>query len=157
MNAVKRFIQHNKYWLNALLLVLPAWFYYQSLHPEFPAPLAEQTLGKYSITPMPFDDKPPYIHDNLYVKDFLLLFNKGDVDSMRQGYLNIGPNAMPLAQLMEHELGILHGTKHGQHVHALAKKTLSKDDRVWLTIETWQGEVIVMNWPLPEYLIKESA
>lgn len=157
MNAVKGFIQHNKYWLNALILVLPAWFYYQSLHPEFPASLRSQTFGDYRVTPMPFDEKPPYVHDGLYVKDFLLVFNEGDVDSVRQGYLNIGATAMPLKQLVEHELGILHGTKHGQHVHALANESLAKDDKIWLTLETWQGEVMVMNWPLPDYLVNEKG
>ena len=87
------------------------------------------------IVPMPFDPNPAYQHDGIFVKDFLLIFSEGEVGDIRQAYLNIGPQAVLLSNFEQQELGILRGTRHGQHAHALASATISKDGKLWLTIE----------------------
>ena len=95
------FWQRHKYKLNGLVLVLPFWFLYQSLTPEFPPAWPAQQVGDFEIAPMPLNLKPPYAHHDEYVKDFMLMFSKGDISGIRQGYLNIGPQALPLAQLQQ--------------------------------------------------------
>jgi hypothetical protein len=70
----------------------------------------------------------------------MLVFEKGEVGNIRQGYANIGTQALPIADLQRSENGILHGNKHGQHVHAIATKTLTSADSLWISIENWQGE-----------------
>jgi hypothetical protein len=82
------------------------------------------------------------------------MFSKGDISTLRQGYLNIGPAALPLAQLQQGEEGILHGSRHGQHVHAIAPQQLSSTDKVWLTLQTWQGDTLTTSWPLPPQLLQ---
>ena len=77
----------KRYWLNALLLILPVVFIYQSFNPEFPASLPETQAGDFTLTAMPYDEDKPYQHDGLYVKDFLVMFQDGGVDEIRQGQL----------------------------------------------------------------------
>ncbi|GAA0373854.1 hypothetical protein GCM10009092_42560 [Bowmanella denitrificans] len=146
------FWQRNKYKLSGLILVLPFWFLYQSLNPEFPPALESRQAGPFLVTPMPFDHKPPYQHHDEFVKDFLLTFNQGDIADIRQAYLNIGPSPLPLATLQQGESGILHGSRHGQHVHAIAKPKLAAEDRIWLVIEDWQGNQYQAQWPVPTAL-----
>lgn len=151
------FWQRNKYKLNGLVLLLPFWFLYQSLTPEFPPAWPAQQIGDFEIAPMPLNLKPPYAHHDNYVKDFYLTFSQGEISSIRQAYINIGPAALPLAQLQQGGDGILHGSRHGQHVHAIAPQTLSASDKVWLTLQTWQGETLITSWTLPTALITSSS
>ncbi|WP_404338698.1 hypothetical protein [Pseudoalteromonas mariniglutinosa] len=141
--------QRYKYILNAALLALPCWFIYQSLNPQFPAQWQTQTIGEFAITPMPLDLAPPYSHHSEYVKDFYLSFNEGDVSDIRQAYLNIGHSALPINELVIGDEGIMHGTVHGQHVHAIAPQKITTNDKLWITIETWQGEQLVQKWDIP--------
>ncbi|MBZ9613210.1 hypothetical protein [Rheinheimera maricola] len=147
------FWQRHKYKLNALVLLLPLWFLYQSLTPQFPPAWPAQQVGEFEIAPMPLNLEPPYAHHDEYVKDFMLMFSKGDIRTIRQGYVNIGPAALPLAQLQQSEEGILHGSRHGQHVHAIAPAHLSNTDKVWLTLQTWQGTTLTTSWRLPAELL----
>ncbi|WP_215398779.1 hypothetical protein [Rheinheimera oceanensis] len=148
--------QRHKYKLNGLVLVLPFWFLYQSLTPEFPPAWPAQQVGQFEIAPMPLNLKPPYAHHDEYVKDFMLMFGQGDVSDIRQGYVNIGPEALPIEELQQGDEGILHGSRHGQHVHAIAPKQFSATDKLWLTIETWQGEQLISSWELPPALLTHN-
>lgn len=137
-----------KFLLSALILTLPPWFYYQSQNPVFPDALDNKSAFGFEFTPMPYDEKPPYQHDGKYVKDFLVMVNEGEVSDIRQAYLNIGPVPLPLDSLQEEELGILHGTRHGQHVHALADARINARDKLWLTVQTWDGKTFHIDWTL---------
>lgn len=141
-----------KYLLSSLVLILPVIFLYQSLNPIFPDALSEQSIGEYTVVPMPFDLEPAYQHDGVYVKDFLLTFKHGKISNIRQAFLNIGevPIAMDQVKTTSAEEGFLHGNRHGQHVHALAKQDITMNDSIWLTIENWDGEVLTARWNLPE-------
>lgn len=152
--------QRYKYKLNFLILILPLYFFYQSLHPVFPPAWPAQTLGSleqkfgpFEIVPMPFDLEPAYQHENSYVKDFLLMFNQGDIGQIRQAYLNIGEQPLALSELQQGSDGILHGSRHGQHVHAIAQPSFKHQDKMWLTIENWQGDQITTSWELPPSLV----
>ncbi|NQY89022.1 MAG: hypothetical protein HRT51_15005 [Colwellia sp.] len=142
-----------KYKINALVLLLSVYFLYQSLNPKFPDTWNTQKIGLFEITPMPFNLEPPYLHDGHYTKDFFLVFSQGKIDDIRQAYLNIGSKPLPLSTLQAGDSGILHGSQHGQEVHAIAPKTLKTEDKVWLTIENWQGEQVVTYWELPKELL----
>lgn len=148
------FWQRNKFKLSGLVLILPFWFLYQSFQVDFPDTWEAQQLGPFEVTPMPLDLDAPYAHHDDYVKDFMLMFSQGEVADIRQGYLSIGPEPLPLAKLEQDDQGILHGSRHGQHVHGIAPASLSANDKVWLTIQDWQGEVYVANWELPPELVE---
>ena len=141
------------YLLNALILVLPVWFYYQMQNPVFPPALEQKSVAGFSVTPIPLDTNPPYQHDGVYVKDFLLTFGPGEVSSIRQGYLSVGETPRSLADMLEHDEGLLHGSEHGQHVHAITTETLNQQQRLWLTLQDWQGNVHQVSWSLPAYLV----
>lgn len=145
----------NKFLLSGLVLILPFIFLYKSLNPVFPDPLPTVTIGNYTVTPMPFDLAPAYQHDGVYVKDFLLTFTAGDIDDIRQAYLNIDDQAIPLSDIQTTRggEGFLHGSKHGQHVHAIAKPKITTDDNIWLTIENWNGNVLIARWDIPKTML----
>ncbi|MBB1302247.1 hypothetical protein H5183_12930 [Pseudoalteromonas sp. SR44-8] len=145
--------QRYKYLLHASILILPFWFLYQSMILIFPDSWGEQTMGEFTLAPMPLNMGPPYSHHGEYVKDFMVMFNKGKIADVRQGYMNIGPTPLPLSQLSKADEGILHGTRHGQHVHAIAPKLITSKDKAWITLQTWQGELLVQSWEIPSQFI----
>lgn len=147
------FFARNKYKLNGLILILPFIFLYQSLSPVFPSVWEKQSVGGFEIAPMPYNLSVPYLHDGHYTKDFFLIFSKGKVADIRQAYLQIAEQALPLAELQEHGDGILHGSQHGQEVHGIAPEVLKPEHKVWLTIETWEGETFVTSWDLAKELL----
>lgn len=142
-----------KYKINGLVICFSFYYLYQSLFPQFPDVWETKKIGGFEVAPMPYDLEAPYLHDGVYSKDFLLIFKQGRVDTIRQAYLNIGVKAIPLSTLQSSEHGILHGSQHGQEVHAIAPKVLSAKNRVWLTIENWQGEQFVTSWAIPKALL----
>ncbi len=150
MATASLFWLKHKYKLSGLILILPAIFLYQSLNPTFPPAWPSQALGEYKIAPMPLDLKAPYLHHDEYVKDFLLIFEQGDLANIRQGYVNIGPKALPIEAMQQGENGILHGTKHGQHVHAITGTSIAATDKLWVSLQNWQGEWQVSQWPVPD-------
>lgn len=154
--ASRTFWQRYKYKLSGLVLILPFWFLYDSLTPVFPPAWQEQTVGDYLVTPVPFDLKQPYAHHDEFVKDFLLMFKQGDIAQIRQGYVNIGEHPLALTELQQGDEGILHGSEHGLHVHAIAPARFSATDKLWLTIQTWQGDTLTHSWPLPAELLPKA-
>lgn len=154
MATASLFWLKHKYKLSGLILILPAIFLYQSLNPTFPPAWPSQALGEYKITPMPLDLKAPYLHHDEYVKDFLLIFEQGDLANIRQGYANIGPKALPIEAMQQGENGTLHGTKHGQHVHAITGASIASTDKLWVSLQNWQGEWQVSQWPIPDSIVQ---
>ncbi|WP_075593800.1 hypothetical protein [Pseudoalteromonas sp. PAB 2.2] len=147
--------QRKKYLLHAIVLALPVWFIYQSLNPQFPALWQEQQAGEFKIAPMPLNEDAPYSHHNEYVKDFFIAFNQGDISNIRQAYLNIGEAPLPLTEFAKDEEGLMHGTAHGQHAHVIAPKAISADDKLWVTIQTWQGQLHTLQWDIPNQFISQ--
>lgn len=139
-----------KYKLNGLIIILPFYFLYQSLFPVFPTAWNTKKIASFEITPTPFNAEPPYLHDGSYAKDFVLTFTQGNIEHIRQAYVNIGNEALPLTMLQKHSEGIVHGNKQGQEVHAIAPNTFKAEHKMWLTIENWQGEKMVTSWDLPK-------
>ncbi|MDB2386900.1 hypothetical protein N9W21_06110 [Shewanella sp.] len=142
-----------KYKINVFLLILPCYFFYQSLFPQFPSAWDSKKIAGFEITPIPYNLKQPYLHHGSYTKDFMIMFSEGKVDDIRQAYVNIGIEPLPLAVLQTSDKGILHGSQHGQEVHAISASVLKAEDKVWLTIEDWQGQRIVTSWSLPKALL----
>lgn len=148
------FWQRNKFKINTLVLILPIYFLYQSLNPTFPDALQVKKIGSFEVSPMPYNLDPPYSHDGHFTKDFFITFHQGKVADIRQAYLNIGVKPLSLAKLEVGDEGILHGSQHGQEVHAISPEVLKTQDKIWLTIEDWQGKQLITHWDLPVELLK---
>ena len=144
-----------QYKINALVLILPFYFLYQSLTPEFPSSWGTKKISTFEISLTPYDLEAPYMHDGHFTKDFMLIFNKGNIKNIRQAYLNIGNEALPLTILEAEDEGILHGSQHAQEVHAIAPPILKAEHKAWLTIETWQGKQNITSWDLPSELLSK--
>jgi hypothetical protein len=143
-----------KYKINGFLLILPCYFFYQSLMPKFPDAWETKKVGEFEVTPIPYNLDQPYLHHDTYTKDFMLTFSEGDIDNIRQAYFNIGKEALSITILQVDDEGILHGSRYGQEVHAISVSQLTAEDKAWLTIENWQGHKIVTSWDLPTVLLK---
>jgi len=148
------FWNRYKYKINGFLLIFPFYFFYQSLTPEFPDAWETKKFDEFQVTPIPYNLKQPYLHHGSYTKDFILTFSEGDIGHIRQAYLNIGKEALPLATLQIDDKGILHGSKYGQEVHAISVSHLTAEDKVWLTIERWTGQQTITSWDLPIAFLK---
>lgn len=145
--------QRNKFILHAGILILPIWFLYQSMTQVFPASWGEQAVGEFTLAPMPLNIAQPYSHHSEYVKDFTVMFVTGNVADVRQAYMNIGPKPLPISQLSKADEGILHGTRHSQHVHAIAPQFITSEDKAWITLQTWQGNILIQSWDIPSQFV----
>lgn len=143
-----------KYKISGIVLILPIYFLYHSLFPKFPDVWETKEIGVFKVSPMPFDLDPPYIHGGHYTKDFFITFGQGNVADIRQAYLNIGTDSLSLNELEKGDEGILHGSQHGQEVHAIAPPVIKPEHKAWLTIETWKGEKLVIHWDIPQELLR---
>lgn len=149
------FWNRNKFKLSGLLLILPLYFIYDSLQPpEFPAPWQEKAVGPFNLVLQPLNNDAPYAHHDDWVKDFSAFVNKGEVSNIRQGYVNVGEKPIPLKQLQQDDVGILHGSELFQHVHAIAQPTFATEQRVWVTLQTWDGKTHRASWELPNTWVK---
>lgn len=135
-----------KYLINGLLLGLPIYYFYQAMHPVFPPSWATQPIGSLSATPTPSNDLPAYRGKDGELKDFAVSFCQGCGAGIRQAWLNAG--AAPLADAPD-EWGRLHGSPHGFHVHAPYPAQPKATDRLWLSVQTWDGQLHRQSWPLP--------
>lgn len=138
-----------KFHLNGLLLILPCWFLYQSMYPQFPPALPKAQLGPYSVTVMPLNAEGPYVHHGEWVKDYYLQWCDGCAAHIRQGFLQVSSKEPELSQLSKGHSSLLHGSQHGLHVHALSPEIPKAGDKLWLVIQDWQGQVYSHSWPLP--------
>ncbi|MBV1909829.1 MAG: hypothetical protein KUG78_10945 [Kangiellaceae bacterium] len=145
----------NKYLINGLVLILIGYYLYQSLNPKFPDLWEPKQVGEFELTPMPFDLEQPYLHHGVYTKDFFLFVNKGNVKNIRQAYINIGNSPSPLSELELTGNGILHGSQHGQEVHAIAPERIASNHKMWLTLENWQGQQFITSWDIPSTFQKQ--
>ncbi len=68
-----------KFKLSGLVLLLPFWFLYQSLHQQFPPTLPKAQLGPFDVSVMPLTEDGPYPHHGEWVKDYYLQWCKGCV------------------------------------------------------------------------------
>jgi hypothetical protein len=151
--ANNNFWNRYKFKINGFVLILSCYFLYQSLLPQFPDTLETKEIGVFEVSAMPFNLDPPYLHGGVYAKDFFLTFSKGQIKDIRQAYLNIGKRPLPLSELQKGSEGILHGSQHGQEVHAIAPRLLELEHKIWLTIESWQGKQMVTSWNLSKELL----
>ncbi len=155
MNSRKKpWWERNKYFINGLILILIGYYFYQSLNPKFPDLWETKAIGEFEFSPMPFDLEQPYLHHGIYTKDFFLFVKKGEIKNIRQAFINIGVKALPLDELARNGEGILHGSQHGQEVHAIAPKEIKADHKMWLTLENWRGQRFVVHWELPQTLLE---
>lgn len=158
------FWQRKKFHLNALVLIAPMYFLYHALNPTVDEELASmfeqktlsttrtlnadndtETASVLTAHPVPLSHRPAYLHDGIYVKDFRVDFCDDCIPTIRQAYLNAGPAP---AEFPEEPDGILHGNRFALHVHAPFPHTPTAEDRLWLSVETWAGELQQTSWPL---------
>ncbi len=136
----------GKYWLNALVLIAPFWFLYDALTAVLPPAWPMQVVGPFEVTPTPRDADGPYEHDGIPVKDFAFRFCEGCVERIRMAYANVGPEATAETDGGE---GVVHGHGALQEAHVPYPIRPGPTDRLWLTVQEWDGTLHRVAWPLP--------
>jgi len=140
--------QRHKFSLSGFILLLPFWFLYQALTPVFPPALPKAQLGPYAVLLSPLNEEGPYSHHGEWVKDYFLQFSAGDTGSLRQGFLLVSATEPDISALEQGESSLLHGHRHGLHVHARSPQQYGPDDKLWLLLQDWQGNWYRHSWAL---------
>lgn len=141
----------GRFYLSGLVLVLPAMafpFYFQqvSAPPLGAHILPERQVGPYVVTLAEFMPGPPHPgEDGHPVKDFSLHVRDGYPQRIRSVYLRLG------APAHADDLGeAMHGNPYRLHVHVPIPAQVSAAERLWLTIEDWDGTLRQTWWPVTE-------
>jgi hypothetical protein len=136
-----------KYCLNGFLLILPFWYLYQQMTPTFPDPLEKKDIGPFTVQPAPLNMKPAYDYGDDYFKDFSLTFCEGCVEKIRYAYMSVGaePVAMP-----KDSHGAIHGASDLKHAHAPFPEKLSETDKLWVTVQDWEGKSYHVSWEIDQ-------
>ena len=138
--------QKFRYWLNGLVIVAPLYFLYTSLTPPVPEQSwKQQSIGPFTAVPTPADADPPYQHDGEWVKDFSVTLCEGCLEKIRYAFLSVGARPASMPKGSE---GILHGISPTQHVHAPYPPSPSDQDKLWLSVQEWNGTLHHASWPL---------
>lgn len=140
---MKKMPQRWPFWLNGLLLLLPVWFFWQALHPVVPPEWPEQPVGPFTVAVTPADTAAPYTWDGQSLKDFSARFCAGCVAQIRQAWLSSGAQPQPLPADLT---GLLHGDSQTQHAHAPVPAQWQSGDRLWLTVQAWDGSEHHVSW-----------
>lgn len=139
--------QRGMYRVSGLVLIAPVWFFYEAMSPPpLPAQWQRQSIGPFTAAPQPVNNDAPYPHDGAFAKDFSVHFCEGCIAQIRMAWLGVGerPSALP-----DDLAGILHGNNHEQHVHAPFPQALGDNDKLWLTVQQWNGQTHHTAWSLP--------
>ncbi|WP_024850373.1 hypothetical protein [Hydrogenovibrio kuenenii] len=143
---MKVFWLRYRFWINGFILLLPFWFLYQALTPPPLEPKwAKKQNGEFSAEVRPMDKEPPYLHDGEREKDFSVIFGDSCANRVKQAYLKVATSA---PNLPDDDSGIVHGNTSIQHAHVPFPDVIKTDDRLWLTIQDWQGRIIQLSWVL---------
>lgn len=133
------------YRFNALLLLVPLWFFYRMLAPEFPTAWPERRVGPFVAVPTPADADPPYRVDGDYMKDFSVRFCADCVKRIRLARSNVGDRP---TDLTDDPAGILHGAGPLLYAHVPFPERITESDRLWVTVQEWNGRTHYFSWPL---------
>lgn len=145
MKNKKSFFYRWRYWFNGILLILPCWFLYQQLNPVFPDPWEKKQLGPFTVQPMPYNLEGPYTYDGKRYKDFSLTFCEGCVEKIRYAYVSVAPEPI---EIPADDTGAIHGNNYGQEVHAPYPDQLQADDKLWVTVQDWSGNLYHASWDI---------
>lgn len=143
MTPIPSLWQRYKYWLSALLLLPTVWFTWQAFNPSFPPSWEQQAVGPFTVTLTPLSNARPYPYGDGYMKDFAVTFCDGCWSRIRSAHLAAGRAPAELSAELD---GLLHGGRHIQHVHAPFPRQPTAGDRLWLTVEDWQGRRYYAAW-----------
>lgn len=147
----------GKYYLSGLILILPLIafpnYFTRVAVPRLGAHiLPEQAVGPFQVTLAEFMPGPPLVGPKEHLlKDYALEIREGYPDRIRSVYIRVGvpPNARNLGEIM-------HGTPYRLHAHVRFMTPPRADERMWLTLEEWDGSIHQASWPLSEVMTGTS-
>jgi hypothetical protein len=155
MSLPARLWFRGKYYLSGLVLILPimafpAYFQRVGTPPLGAHILPEREVGPFKVTLAEFMAGPPYLAPkNHLVKDYSLRVAEGYPDRIRSIYIRVGepPNIRNLGDFM-------HGNPYRLHGHVRFMEPPRADEKIWLTIEEWDGTMHQTSWLLSEAMTK---
>jgi|AGTN01.3.fsa_nt_gi hypothetical protein len=145
----------GRYYLSGLILILPvmafpAYFERVATPPLGANILPERSVGPFRVTLAEFRPGPPRIGPRKHLlKDYSLHVAEGYPDRIRSVYIRLGepPNVRNLGEFM-------HGNPYRLRAHVRFMEPPRADEKIWLTIEEWDGTMHQASWPLTEAMTK---
>lgn len=142
----------GRYCLSGLVLLLPLsvfpLYFQQVTTPPLGAMiLPEREVGPFRVTLAEYLSGPPLPGRNGYLfKDYKLAIKDGYPGRIRSAYLR---QDAPISR----DLGdILHGDPYRLHAHVRIEGQPAATDRLWLTLEEWDGTLHQTSWPFAEVM-----
>lgn len=143
--------QRGKFHVSALVMLVPVPFLPDYLaekpQPRVPEIHRQVTAGPFALG-LSTEDRPPYRGSaGERMKDYDVSFRPGDMDVIRGVFLRVGkPRNLRTA-------GALAGSgPYRQHAHVMVPDPLTGAEELWVTVETWGGQVHQASVPLSEVL-----
>ncbi len=142
-----------KFHLSGLVLLASVWYGPGYVSGAHWANMGERVLeprpvGPYTVTLGEVRAIPPRLDPyGRWIKDYNLILSPAAAKATKAAYLKVGkPRNLKAAG------AILHGNPYRLHAHVPFPATFGPEDQLWLTIETWTGEVHQVSWSLGEAL-----
>lgn len=144
----RRLWERSRFHLSALLLLVPLALAPAALRtpsPELGArALPERTVGPWSVVVSEAKLEAPPSGEGA-TKDYNARFCEGCAEAIRAAWLTAGSEPRPGTNN-----GLLHGSPHQLEAHAPYPARIAPGDRLWLTVEGWDGRTHEVSWPLHE-------
>lgn len=153
-NDLRRIWHHWKFRLSGLLLLAPVAVIVSDLmdpHDDFDARvLSSGTVGPWTVTLAEAWQGPPATNlpGTIVMKDLAARFCDGCARDIRAAYLTVDHERPSIDQAGSP----LHGNPHHLEAHVFFPTTFRGDERLWLTVDAWDGSVFQTSWALAELL-----
>ncbi|KJS42940.1 MAG: hypothetical protein VR70_03220 [Rhodospirillaceae bacterium BRH_c57] len=142
-----------KFHLSALVLVASVWYGPGYISGAHWADMGERVLSPVAVGPyratlseaaVVAPERDPY---GKLIKTYNVILSSEGARDVQAAYLRVGkPRSTKAAG------AILHGNPYRLHAHVPFPDAFGPEDELWLTVETWTGEVHQTAWPLAEAL-----
>lgn len=144
-------------YLSGLVLLASMWYgpgFVSGAHWANPGEraLVAKAVGPFTailVEPRTIPPRPdPY---GRRLKDYTLVLSPAGAKAVKAAYLRVGkPRKLRAAGTL------LDGNPYRLHAHLPFPETYGPDDAIWLTVETWSGEVHQVSWPLGQAMASLS-
>lgn len=106
---------------------------------------ASRAVGPWMVTLTEAEAAPPYqLHSGRRLKDYGIRLCDGCREQIRGAFIAVGEHAPPL----DTPGFPLHGSRYHLEAHVEFPATLNGRERLWLTLDGWNGEAFQISWPV---------
>lgn len=107
----------------------------------------KRSIDDFNVVLIEEEKTPPYtIFGGTKMKNYALKFDIENLNYIRVANLQISKIAPEISLIN----GLAHDNPYELHVHVVFPQNLEEDDKLWLSIEKWDGTTKQIFWPVKE-------